>query len=136
MAEKLHLEIITPTRAVFRGEVAELIAPGTGGYFGILPRHAPMVASLRAGEIRAKTGTNDQLVFAISGGFLEVSANNIKILADAAERAQEIDVERAQRAKSRAEERLHGGREKYDLKRAEAALARALNRLRVVQKYT
>ncbi len=134
MAENRFLfEITTPFRKVYSGEATSVIAPGFEGYFGVLARHAPMVASIRIGEIKVKTDS-EELYFATSGGFAEVLPDRVTILAESAEAANEIDVQRAEAAKERALKRLAEGKKVWDVDRAQAALARALNRLKVASR--
>jgi F-type H+-transporting ATPase subunit epsilon len=129
MAE-LTLEVATPTRLVVAATVDEVVVPGSEGYFGVLPGHAPLLATLGIGELMYRKGTA-QYHLALTGGFAEVRNDKVIILAENAERPDEIDRERAQRAKERSE-RLLGGREAdIDYARAQAALARALIRLQV-----
>jgi len=130
--KRFKLEIVTPFRVVFSGEVNALVAPGIEGYFGVLPGHTPFLTALRVGEIKV-TINNTERYFATSGGFAEVLTDTVTVLAETAEAATEIDVKRAMEAKARAERRLQ---EKvgWDLDRARAALMRALNRLSVAQK--
>lgn len=133
--DQFHLEIITPARKVYSGPVKSLVAPGTEGYFGVLPRHAPLVASLQIGETKIMLPEGDKAkCFATSEGFLEVSPQKVTVIAEAAEDSQEIDVQRAEAARDRALKRISEGRENWDIARAQAALARALNRLRVASK--
>lgn len=129
MAEKLQVEIITPERLVLRGEAESLILPATEGYLGVLPRHAPYLAGLNVGVIRYRQGGNLKRV-AVSGGFFEVNRNKVVVLADTAEKGEEIDIARARRAKERAERRLAERAPDLDVRRAEFALRRALARLR------
>ncbi len=130
----IKLEIVTAERSVFSEDVDIIIAPGIEGELGILPRHAPLMTALQAGELRARKGS-EEYSMCISGGFLEVRPDRVIILADACERAEEIDIERAEEAKRRAEKRLT---EKYvpevDAARAEAAMRRALLRLKVAER--
>ncbi|MEW6183137.1 MAG: F0F1 ATP synthase subunit epsilon [Bacillota bacterium] len=130
MAEKLQkLVVVTPVRVVFTDEVRMVSARGAGGDLGILPDHAPLLTSLKTDAVRIqKDGQWRQM--AVSSGFLEAKDNRVVILSDAAELAEEIDVERARRAKERAEERLRSKTADIDLIRAEAALLRALARLK------
>ena len=130
---KFTFEIVTPFRKVFSGEVKGIVAPGFEGYFGVLARHAPFVAAIQIGEIKVDTGT-EVLHFATSGGFAEVLPQKVTVLAETAEEASEIDIQRAEAAKKRAEERLAEGRKVWDLERAHAALARAINRIHVAKK--
>jgi len=133
----LTVEIVTAERVV-RTEpgVDVLIAPGAEGQLAILPRHAALMTTLDAGELIFRRG-NVEEAFAVSGGFMEVKRDRVTILADAAEAAEEIDFERAQAARARAEERLRRYREQnvrdVDLARAQASLQRALLRLRVAE---
>ena len=124
------LEIITPVRKVFSGQVQALVAPGAEGYFGVLPRHTAMLSSLAVGHLKLETPEKTRH-FAISGGFAEVLPTGVQILAETAEEAAEIDVERAKQALSRAETHLKEGRKQADLERAKRAYARAANRLRI-----
>ena len=130
----IKLEIVTAERVVFSGEVDEIIAPGVEGQLGILPHHSPLMTMLQAGELVAKKSGQDEIM-AIAGGFLEVRPDRVIVLADAAERAEEIDIKRAETAKKRAEERLRD-RKAIGLDEAstEAALKRALARLSVAEK--
>jgi F-type H+-transporting ATPase subunit epsilon len=126
----LKLEVVTPERKVLSEEIVSLIVPAIEGYLGILPNHAPIISGLEPGVIKYKVG-GDYKKMAISGGFLEVSANKASILANTAELAEEIDVQRAQAAKERAEQRLQN-KSDIDVLRAELALKRALARLKAV----
>jgi len=127
----IRLDIVTAEQAVYSEEVEMVIAPGVEGQLGILPHHIPLMTTLQAGELRIKKG-GEEMSLAISGGFLEVRPDRVVILADAAERAEEIDVARAEAAKRRAQERL-AERHVYQIDgaRAEAALHRSLARLKV-----
>ena len=134
MAEKLQLEVVTPDRLVLSEAVDIVMAIGSLGEFGILPNHVPFLSPLMAGELRyRKDNQLDYMV--VTGGFVEVSQNKVTVLAEAAERAREIDLDRAKRAKERAEKRLALAKsEAVDYIRAEAALRRALLRLKVVER--
>jgi F-type H+-transporting ATPase subunit epsilon len=127
----LRLSIKTPERRVYSEEVDMVIAPGVEGQLSILPHHAPLLTALTYGEIRVKRGDEEES-FAISGGFMEVQHDQVTILANTAEHAEEIDLERAEAARRRAEARLHDRtQEKVDFARAEAALRRAMTRINV-----
>ena len=126
-----RLEIVTAERVVFSEDVDVVIVPGIEGQLGVLPHHAPLMTTLEPGELLVRRGGED-FYLAITGGFVEVRPDRIIILADAAERAEEIDVARAEEAKRRAEERLKERAPEVDLLRAEAALRRSLARLDVV----
>jgi len=130
----LKVEVITAERVVFSEEgVERVIAPGAVGEFTILPEHAPFMTMLRPGEMRLiKGGEETSLV--VMGGFLEVRDDRVVVLADTAERAEEIDVARAEAARRRALERLASREATVDLARAQAALQRALVRLKVAEK--
>ena len=131
----MRFELATPTRLVVSSEVDEVVAPGTEGYFGVLPGHAAFLTTLGAGELTYRQGREEQHL-AVIGGFAEVSGERVIVLAEGAERPEEIDRERAERAKKRAEQRLAGksptnAAEEIDYTRALAALTRALTRLQV-----
>ena len=127
----LTLEVATPTRQVVAGTVDEVVVPGSQGYFGVLPGHAPLLATLGIGELTYRTGPT-QLHLALTGGFAEVRNDKVIVLADSAERPDEIDRARAERARERAEQRLSGRSQgDVDHLRALAALTRALTRLQV-----
>jgi len=129
----IRLDIVTAERMVYSDDVDLVVAPGSEGQLGILPHHTPLMTTLLPGEVRIKKGS-EELLLAIAGGFLEVRPDRVVILADAAERAEEIDVERAEAARKRARERLSQQRELgIDGTRAEAALRRSLTRLRVAE---
>jgi F-type H+-transporting ATPase subunit epsilon len=130
----LRLEVITAEREVLSEDVEVVVAPGMEGQLGILPRHAPLLTVLVPGELRARKPGGEELVLALSGGFLEVLPDRVIVLADAAERAEEIDLERAEAARRRAQERLAHPTPEIDLARAQASLQRALVRLRVAQR--
>ncbi|MFD2683230.1 F0F1 ATP synthase subunit epsilon [Bacillus seohaeanensis] len=129
----LKVNIVTPDGPVYDSEVEMVSTKAQSGELGILPGHIPMVAPLQIGAVRLKNGGNTELV-AVSGGFLEVRPEQVTILAQAAETAEAIDVERAKEAKSRAESRLQAQKEDVDFKRAEIALKRAVNRINVSER--
>jgi F-type H+-transporting ATPase subunit epsilon len=126
----LTLEVATPTRLVVAETVDEVVMPGSEGYFGVLPGHAPLLATLGIGELMYRKGSAEYHL-ALSGGFAEVRNDKVIVLGEHAERPDEIDRERAQRARERAERRLGGREPDVDYARAQAALARALIRLQV-----
>ena len=131
MADRLTLEIATPTRLVVSEQVDEVVAPGVEGYFGVLPGHAPFLTTLGDGVLTYRTG-REEFHLAVADGFCEVRNDKVIVLADTAERPDEIDRDRAERARQRAEQRLAGrGTDEIDYARAQAALARALSRLQV-----
>ena len=130
----IKLDIVTAERVVYSEDVDVIIAPGVEGQLGILPHHAPLMTTLQAGELVVRRGGEEDTL-AISGGFLEVRPDRVIVLADSAERAEEIDMERAEAAKQRAEQRLvERGAPGVDEARCEAALHRAMARLTVAEK--
>jgi F-type H+-transporting ATPase subunit epsilon len=131
VAERLTLELATPTRLMVSAEVDEVVVPGSQGYFGVLPGHAPLLATLGIGELTYRIG-RDEYHVAVVGGFAEVRNDKVIILADSAEAPSDIDRARAERARDRAEARLTGrSQEDVDYARVTAALTRALTRLQV-----
>jgi F-type H+-transporting ATPase subunit epsilon len=129
----LKIDIVTAERVVYTAEADVVIAPGVEGQLGILPHHAPLMTILQAGELVVRKGLEEESL-AISGGFLEVRPDHVIVLADQAERAEEIDASRAEAARKRAEERLKEKPAGIDEARAEAALRRAMVRLTVAEK--
>lgn len=128
-----HIEIVAAERRVLEDDVDEVLAPTPNGQVGILPRHAAMLTILVPGELRLKKGS-DETILAIGGGFLEVNNNRIVILADSAERADEIDVARAEEARRRAATRLASQSRDVDMERARIALSRSLARIRAAER--
>ena len=125
------LEVVTPERVAYSGQVISLQAPGSEGGFGVLAGHIPLLTGLQIGRLRFVEEAGNEVKMAISGGFVEVRREQVSVLAETAERIEEIDVERAEAARRRAEEELARAREeRVDIARAQAALARAVNRLR------
>jgi F-type H+-transporting ATPase subunit epsilon len=134
MADKLDVEIVTGERVVFREENVDMVvAPGGAGVLGILPNHAPLITTLSFGELRIKKGSEEQSIL-VYGGFMEVGDDKVLVLADSAERAEEVDVERAETARRRAEESIAGRQATMDLEEAQASLRRANLRLRIGQR--
>jgi F-type H+-transporting ATPase subunit epsilon len=131
-SDTLHVEVVTAERSLYSGEATMVEAPGALGQMGILPHHAAMLTTLKPGSLEIRNNGAEETLF-VSGGFLEVSNNTITVLADTAEHAESIDEARAQEARRRAEERLKDVRSNTDRAEAEAALQRAINRLRVVE---
>ncbi|MGH2585354.1 MAG: F0F1 ATP synthase subunit epsilon [Dehalococcoidia bacterium] len=130
----LRLDIVTAEREVLREDGLDaVIAPGSEGQLGILPRHAPLMTMLEPGELRARRGA-DETVIAISGGFLEVRDDVVTVLADTAEQAEEIDIERAQAARARAEQMLRERPADVNIAAIQAELRRSLSRIRVAQR--
>ena len=135
MADAIALEVATPMRLVVTEAVDEVVAPGSEGYFGVLPGHAPFLTTLGVGELTYRKG-HHEFHLAVAGGFAEVRNDKMIVLADSAETPGEIDRQRAERARQRAEQRLsgRGQEEDIDYARGLAALARALIRLQVASR--
>ncbi|HCV42211.1 MAG TPA: F0F1 ATP synthase subunit epsilon [Bacteroidetes bacterium] len=135
MYEKaFKLQIITPGRVVFQDEATSLSAPGTQGGFQILHSHAPFISTIEIGEMKVKDKNGRDLVYATSGGFVEVKANEVVVLAETAELGREIDLQRAKASNDRAAQRLRSHDSGIDLERARLSMMRSLNRLRVAAK--
>jgi F-type H+-transporting ATPase subunit epsilon len=136
MAEKtFQLEVITPDRVVLSDDqIVSVVAPGSEGYLGMLANHAPLMTELTIGKLDFRRADGTTGAMAISGGFLEVFENKVSVLAESAELVEEIDVERAEQAKKRAEERLAAAGPDVDAARAQAALERAINRLHTARR--
>lgn len=131
---KLDIDIVTAERIVYsEQEVDEIIAPGAAGEFTVLPRHAPFMTMIVPGVVVIRKG-GEEIEMAVSGGFLEVRDNRVVVLADSAERAEEIDAERAEQARQRAQDRVAGEATEADTARAMVALERSLVRLKVVER--
>ena len=128
----IDFQIVTPNRLIVQEQVDEVQVPGSEGYFGVLPGHTPLLASLAVGELWYRKG-QEKTYLAIAGGFAEVLPDRVTILAQLAERAEDIDVERAESARRRAEERLTQ-KVDVDFERARAALLRSLTRLQVASR--
>jgi F-type H+-transporting ATPase subunit epsilon len=135
MADSFELQIVTPERLVVETRAEELQIPGKNGYLGILPQHAPLITELAVGEITYRNGGQTGRV-AVAWGFAEVLPDKVTILAETAERAEDIDVSRAERARQRAQERLTKGGSETDYSRCQVALERAETRLQVAGKKT
>ena len=129
----LQLEIVTPDRSLVREEVDEVQLPGAEGYLGVLPGHTPLLATLTVGELWYRSGQEKHFL-AITSGFGEVLPDRITVLAQVAERAEDIDVVRAEAARKRAEERLARGAGDIDIERARVALLRSLIRVQVASR--
>src|SRR3981081_3169380 len=128
----IAVDIMTPERLVMQTQAESVVVPAADGELGILPHHAPLLAQLQPGEIRLRRG-NDVELFAVSGGFVEVESNHVSIFAETAEMAHEIDMERARQAAERAKAQMKTARTDVDLAQAEAALRRAMVRLRATE---
>lgn len=134
--ETIELTVVTPERQLLRETVVEVTIPGVDGAFGILPGHAPMMTELGNGELSYHTANSPQpILLAVLRGFAEVLPDKVTLLAETAERAEEIDVARAEAAKARAEKRLSSNDPNIDWDRATVALERAVIRIQVARKY-
>jgi F-type H+-transporting ATPase subunit epsilon len=133
MADTFQLEIVTPEKMVVKDVAEEIQIPGKNGYLGVLPGHAPLITELAVGEISYQKGGQTHYL-SVAWGFAEVLPDKVTILAETAERPQEIDVKRAQESKQRAEEALKTGKTEADFTLAEDALKRAETRLDVAGK--
>jgi F-type H+-transporting ATPase subunit epsilon len=132
MAEKTYrLEIVTPKKVVFSGDVTSFSAPGVVGGFQVLRSHAPLLSNIAIGEVKLTDAAGNEFRYATSGGFVEVHENKLVMLAETAERSDEIDITRAEAARERAQGRLAEKKAETEIERARLALHRALNRLKV-----
>ncbi len=129
----MQLEIVTAERVLFQGDVDAVVAPGIDGEIGILPKHAALMTVLQPGELRYRTGDAEEH-FTVTGGFIDVHADKVSVLADAAERVDEIDLARAEEAVARARQRIAERQEDFDLERALHSLRRAQVRLNVTRR--
>ena len=132
---ELNLEIVTPSISAFSGEIKSITVPGTKGRFQILKNHAPIISTFDIGMIKVELPDGKSDHYATAGGTIEVLDNKVLVLADSIEQVSEIDEERALKAKQRAEERLIEKKSDLNISRAQIALARALNRIQVKEKY-
>src|SRR5256884_9608435 len=128
----MHVEVVTAERELYNGEADMVVAPGSEGQLGILPRHAALLTTLQAGAMRIKLGGAEEPLF-VSGGFLEVSNNQVTVLADTAEHAEEIDQARAEAARRRAQEHLAQAQSDTDRAELLGALERAVARIHVAE---
>lgn len=135
MPEKtFRVNFVTPQKIIYSDQALNISAPGVMGSFQVLYNHAPLLAAIGIGEVKVKDKEEKELYFATSGGFVEVRENNLVMLAETLESALKIDVDRAKRAKERAEKRLAAKKADIDIERARAALMRAINRLHVASR--
>lgn len=133
LPSSLRFEIVTPERAVVREAVDEVQIPGDEGYFGVLPGHTPLLATLRVGELWFRQG-GERFYISVAFGFAEVLPDRVTVLAQIAERAEEIDVKRAEAARDRARQRVERRAADVDFERARIALLKSLMRLQVASK--
>jgi F-type H+-transporting ATPase subunit epsilon len=133
MAMTVHCDIVSAERQLFSGLVEIVVASGVEGDLGIMPGHAPLLTRLKPGPVRVKKQNGEEEVFYVSGGFLEVQPKLVTVLADTAERAENMDAAEAERAKARAKEALEGKSSEMDYSRAAATLIEAVAQLRAIQ---
>ena len=133
LPSSLTFELVTPERAIVREAVEEVQIPGAGGYFGVLPGHTPLLATLQVGELWFRQGS-ERFFVSVAFGFAEVLPDRVTVLAQMAERAEEVDVDRAEAAQQRAQARLERRAADVDVERARIALLKSLVRLRVASK--
>ena len=134
MANTIYLDIVSAEGQIFSGEVSMVFAPGKLGELGIAPRHAPLLTTLKAGEIRVQSEGAEEQSFYVGGGALEVQPNRVTVLADTAARAKDLDEAAALAAKQRAEDAVRERTDKVDIAEAQAELARAVAQLRAIER--
>ncbi len=133
MAMTIHVDIVSAEEEIYSGTAEMLFAPLTTGEIGVLPRHAPLLARMKPGEVRVRTG-GEELFFYVSGGILEVQPHVVTVLADTVVRAKDLDEAEVLKAKERAEAAMKSRQAKVDYARAQAELAEAMAQLRAIQK--
>ncbi len=134
MAHTIHVDIVSAEGQIFSGDATMVFAPGSQGELGIAPRHAPLLTTLKAGEVRVQEEGQEEHVFYVGGGALEVQPHLITVLADTAARARDLDEAAAQAAKQRAEDAIRSRGDKMDIAEAQAELARAVAQLRAIER--
>lgn len=134
-AKTFKLEIVTPEKMLLSQDVESVVVPGVEGSLGILAGHAPLMSELGIGVLTLKDTDGKEIDYAISGGFVQVYSNTVRVLADSAEPGDSIDVERAEASLRRAQDRLKANEAEVDFARAEASLKRALSRLKAAHRY-
>jgi F-type H+-transporting ATPase subunit epsilon len=130
----LHVDIVSAEGEIFSGEAAMVFAPAIMGEIGIAPRHAPLLTTLKPGEVRVQTPAGEEQFFYVSGGALEIQPHLVTVLADTALRARDLDEAAALQAKQRAEEALRDRGDKIELAEAQAELARAIAQIKAIEK--
>ena len=134
MAHTIHVDIVSPEGQLFSGEANMVFAPAVNGEIGVAPRHAPLLTTLKPGEVRVQVEGEEEHFFYVGGGALEIQPHAVSILADTAARARDLDEAAAQQAKAQAEEAIRTNKDKIDLAEATAELARAVAQLRAIER--
>lgn len=134
MAITMHVDIVSAEQEIYSGTAEMMFAPLSTGEVGVLPRHAPLIARMKPGEVRVRTSNNEELQFYVSGGILEVQPHVVTVLADTAVRAKDLDEAAVLAAKQRAEEALKDRKDDIDYAKAQAELAQAVAQLRSIRK--
>jgi F-type H+-transporting ATPase subunit epsilon len=132
MANTIHVDIVSAEGQIFSGEASMVFAPGSQGELGIAPRHAPLLTTLKAGEVRVQSEGQDEQSFYVGGGAMEVQPHLVTVLADTAARARDLDEAAAMAAKQRAEDAVRNSRDKVDVAQAQVELARAIAQLALI----
>ena len=134
MANTIHVDIVSAEGQIFSGEASMVFVPGSQGELGIAPRHAPLLTTLKAGEVRVQSEGHEEQSFYVGGGSLEIQPNIVTVLADTAARARDLDEAAALAAKQRAEDAVRERTDKLDIAEAQAELARAVAQLRAIER--
>jgi F-type H+-transporting ATPase subunit epsilon len=134
MADTIHVDIVSAEGQIFSGEATLVVVPGAQGDLGIAPRHAPLLTTLRSGEVRVQSEGQAEQAFWVGGGTLEVQPKTVTVLADTAARARDLDEAAALAAKQRAEEALRNSRDKVEIAEAQAELARKIAQLKAIER--
>jgi F-type H+-transporting ATPase subunit epsilon len=134
MANTIHVDIVSAEGQIFSGEASMVFVPGSRGELGIAPRHAPLLTTLKAGEVRVQSEGHEEQSFYVGGGSLEIQPNAVTVLADTAARARDLDEAAALAAKQRAEDAVRDRTDKVDIAKAQAELAQAMAQLRAIER--
>jgi F-type H+-transporting ATPase subunit epsilon len=134
MANTIHVDIVSAEGQIFSGEASMVFVPGSQGELGIAPRHAPLLTTLKAGEVRVQSQGHEEQLFYVGGGTLEVQPNLVTVLADTAARARDLDEAAASAARQRAEDAMREHSDKVDIAEAQAELLRAVAQLRAIER--